>query len=332
MKTNTLAASTPRCAGKTDVGRVRKINEDNILICPEFNLYVVADGVGGHSRGEVASAVTIAAMRIFFQITDGGMKDYRPADPTVASMGVRRLGAAVRWANNALCDMSTLSEPFRNMGTTVVAAHFSPETGSMHLAHAGDSRCYRIRRGRIEQRTRDHSLANEIQNKHAQISEAELAKVPRNVVTRALGLDPLLKIDLRTEDTFPNDIYLLCSDGLSQLVAEADMLGVILVNDDLQKACDRLVTLANRAGGFDNISVVLLRFDDTEHVSGDSPLSADDGHDEMWLDSRHELSVELRATDSDFPEARVEDTVASNPFSGRDTWVDENQRPPYEDS
>jgi len=249
-------------AGKTDVGRERDHNEDRLLVRPAIDLYVVADGMGGHNAGEVAS--TLAALSIencLLAARNGPIPDALTADSRPLSTDARHLVAAVRKGNADIFEISKSHPEHAGMGTTVVAALVSRESGELHVAHVGDSRCYRLRDGKLEQLTQDHSLQREALSFKPDISEAELALFPKNVISRALGRGPTVDIDVRSEAIRGGDVYLLCSDGLSGMVEAAAILGHLEREREPERACQALVDAANAAGGEDNVSVVVLRID-----------------------------------------------------------------------
>lgn len=280
-------ALKPVAAARSDVGRVRSVNEDQVFVAPDMGLYAVADGVGGHNRGDVASALALAVIKNFFQTTHGRLPDEAVAANGTPSMGARRLGVAIRRANTLIGEMASVSETFRTMGTTVVAALFSIETGRLHIAHVGDSRCYRLRRGALSQLTRDHTLSNDMRALNLGVSEDRLAGLPRHVVTRALGVHPTVRVDLRTEDVERGDVYLLCTDGISQPVAEANVIQA-LSRPDPDEACRELIRLANEAGGPDNASALVVRFGDRPP----SPSLRRSLQSYRWEDSEPEIPLD----------------------------------------
>ena len=220
----------------TDIGRVRERNEDSILIDPP--LYVVADGMGGHRGGQVASRVALETLE------------------SLAAEGSGTLPDNVRGANKAVWDRSVEDERLAGMGTTLTAAQI--DGASALIAHVGDSRAYLLRDGELRQLTADHTLVARMV-RSGEISEAEAEVHPhKNVLTRALGTDEQVDVDEDTITLLDGDRLLLCSDGLTGMVTE-DQIQAILENSERpQQAADRLVKAANRAGGIDNISVVVL--------------------------------------------------------------------------
>ena len=192
--------------GKTDVGRKRDHNEDQVLINEELGLYAVADGMGGHQAGDVASSIAAASLEEFFWNTAGGV-EIEGLDEL--HEGARRLAAAIHHCNHQVFGRSGRSANQGGMGSTVVAIHVDPHEPLVHIAHVGDSRCYRIRGGTIEQLTRDHSMINEALRLNPDLSEEILKQLPSNVVTRALGTKEDVQPDVATETILPGDLSLI---------------------------------------------------------------------------------------------------------------------------
>lgn len=240
-------------AGLTDVGRERAHNEDRYIVVPELNLYVVADGMGGHQSGEVASRLAANTIASYFRNGDTSKSKRTLAD---------RLRSAVATANAKIYARADDERTYRGMGTTVVAAVFNGSDGMFYVGHAGDSRCYRVREAKITQLTRDHSLVADALLERPDLTESDLAYLPRNVITRALGMGPTVEVDLRQDKAQAGDIYLLCSDGLHGLVSDADIAEIITKHHVLHEACEKLVERANENGGRDNITAVLIRIED----------------------------------------------------------------------
>ena len=251
-------------AGLSDVGKQRVHNEDRFILLPEFSVYVVADGMGGHQSGEVASRMAASTIASYFRNLDGS-----PSSRTRLPAAGERLRAAVSHANARIFARADDSRAHRGMGTTIVAAAFSRESGELYVAHAGDSRCYRLRGGSFEQLTRDHSLVSDALLERPDLSPSDLAYLPKNVITRALGIGPSVDIDLRVDRAEQGDIYLLCSDGLHSLVSDEEIVDLLEECPVLTEACAALVEKANAAGGKDNITAVLIRIE-----TDDEPWSA----------------------------------------------------------
>ncbi len=257
-----------RFAGLTDVGRTRDNNEDNFFISDAEPLCIVADGMGGHNSGEVASAFAIRAVRDFYDRTlvdpdiEAELRRKLPAWPfkrrPPEHPEERRLVQAIMLANQIVHDKATSSAEFQGMGTTIVGAYFI-ETG-MYLVHIGDSRGYRIRGNTVERITRDHSLADEYLAMGI-LRKEELEFFPyKNVVTRALGLGPTVEPEVNFVTIVPGDVFLFCSDGLTDPLSDETIRDLVAENsDDLEGACRALVAAANAAGGPDNITVVLAQ-------------------------------------------------------------------------
>jgi PPM family protein phosphatase len=269
--------------GVTDIGRQRKHNEDHVLLRPELDLFVVADGMGGHNAGDVASRLATASLRNFFEATvDGVPESQRPGEPyQELTPGAQRLAAAVRKANRDVFEISSTYRQHHGMGSTVVACHLSRNRGLMHVGHVGDSRCYRFRDGQLTQLTHDHSLVNDALALKPDLTPEELARLPKNIITRALGMREDVKVDIHSDEVRERDVFLLCSDGLSGMVDEAEIGSVLALavdkpDADLRDACETLVHLANEAGGTDNITALLVRIDGL--VIDDEPDVVTDGN------------------------------------------------------
>jgi serine/threonine protein phosphatase PrpC len=264
-------------AGKTDVGRRRKHNEDSILLRPELRLFVVADGMGGHNAGEVASALAARSVENFFAATKTtGLPAELVDESEHRSLDAQRLVEAVRKANSDVFEIASTRRQHAGMGSTLVAAYVSDTDRRVHICHVGDSRCYRIRGEAIEQLTRDHSLINDALAMRPDLTEEILAELPKNVITRAVGTQDTLEVDLRSEELRERDLYLLCSDGLSGLIEPDQILDVSGLTGDLDELCELLVIMANEAGGPDNISVLAIRIDSVPAEG----VAATEAHDE----------------------------------------------------
>ncbi len=244
------------------MGLERNHNEDAFVLVPEQHVYVVADGMGGHRAGDVASSMAIEQLASFFKRL--GESDQE----TVVSMpapdthdGVRNLVSAISIANRKIFERSVKSRDHHGMGTTLVAVHFSPQESKAFVAHVGDSRCYRIRGKEVTQLTSDHSYYNEYILAMPDLSEEQRAELPRNIITRALGMHDGVQVDVCVDDCEAGDVYLLCSDGLTGMIADEEIGEIVSSNGSLEAACQALIDLANNNGGEDNITVVLIRTD-----------------------------------------------------------------------
>jgi protein phosphatase len=250
------------CQALSDVGRKRKGNEDALFLNEQQRLYVVADGMGGHAAGEVASRVAVDAIAEFVELTGGNQEITWPfgLDDSISYEG-NRLKTAVRHANSRVLEATRESAEYEGMATTVAAVLVDGDVAN--LAHVGDSRIYVWSEGEIQLLTRDHSWVNE-QIENGAISPEQARSHPlRNVVTRALGGRPDLVVDIQSRRMATGDMLLLCSDGLTTMVPD-DEIGRVLGESkgDVSDAVKSLVGLANERGGEDNITVVLLKFED----------------------------------------------------------------------
>ncbi|MFZ5943826.1 MAG: Stp1/IreP family PP2C-type Ser/Thr phosphatase [Bacillota bacterium] len=232
----------------TDIGLVRKANEDKYLTDKNRGLFVVADGMGGHEAGEIASSIAIKTLDVVL------------TNEYIASYQRDGLIEAIRKANQLIYQEAKQNINFSGMGTTITAALFIEKT--LHIAHIGDSRAYLIRDNSIRLLTKDHSLVGELL-RHGELTENEAQKHPhRNVLTRALGTEAEVEIDLTQVEVKSGDMLLLCSDGLYSLVKDFEILQEIITNRvDMKATVNNLVKTALNRGGMDNITVVLVSYD-----------------------------------------------------------------------
>jgi len=240
-----------RMVSRTDTGRVRSVNEDRVFIRElegGFALAIVADGMGGHQAGDIASQMAIDIIGRELEQNGGN------AELAARTQLIER---AIATANSRIFSVAAEMSQYHGMGTTVVVA--LAHGNDMSIGHIGDSRLYRFREGVLTQLTEDHSLVFELM-KSGQISPEEAAVHPRrNVVTRALGTEPEVRADLKEIDLLENDYYLICSDGLTNMIQD-DSISLILQSElDLDAKADKLVQEALLAGGDDNITLVLMQ-------------------------------------------------------------------------
>lgn len=252
--------------GLTDVGLSRDHNEDSISWDVELGLVMLADGMGGHNAGEVASEMAVTAIR-------DALLDV--LTPEVVESKVIKCEDAVReaviYANEEIHEEANRKIECAGMGTTVVLTLFHED--KVTYAHVGDSRIYRLRNGEFNQLTADHSLVQEMIDSGYLTQEEAMVSSSRNLITRALGIAPEVEVDVITEALDIEDVYLLCSDGLSDLLTERDMSRILVSHrDQLGDAAQQLVDLANERGGTDNISVILVTMH--EAFSDERGLSA----------------------------------------------------------
>ncbi|MHB1846033.1 MAG: Stp1/IreP family PP2C-type Ser/Thr phosphatase [Deltaproteobacteria bacterium] len=245
-------------AGTTHVGMKRNHNEDNYLLLPEQRLFVVADGMGGHSSGEVASKIAVDELAGFFDRTG------RDEDATwpykldrTRTYEENRLITGIKLANLRIFERAQLEARYKGMGTTIVTVHFSKD--QIHVGHVGDSRVYRFRSGVLTQLTEDHSLLNDY-IKAKKLTPEEIEKFPhKNVIVRALGMKDSVQVDVSCQQPVAGDVFLLCSDGLSGMVPDPKITEILSATSDLEKAAAQLIDAANANGGVDNVTVVLAR-------------------------------------------------------------------------
>ena len=228
---------------QTDQGRIRRRNEDSYLILDDQHVFTVADGMGGHAGGDVASKLAVDVIGGAFT---GGAID-GSTYPNVPPRGAE-LATAIQMANKAIYDHARSNREYAGMGTTIVSARFSPNKQRVYIGHVGDSRCYRLRNGALSQVTTDHTMA----------SEGVVGPLGAHLL-RAVGVSPVVTIDLIVMRPQPEDAYLLCTDGLSKMVPHEEIRDVLVTERDPDVAVRRLVDLANERGGRDNITVILVR-------------------------------------------------------------------------
>jgi len=244
--------------GLTDTGRVRSQNEDSIGDDVEIGVIALADGMGGYKGGEVASAIAINTV---MEELKQNISKLAPGDSDPAT-GYANESLAVRdaiiKANDSIYQTAQSQPQYQGMGTTVVMAIFYDNR--MTIAHVGDSRMYRFRHDALEQITSDHSLLQELVDRGFYTEDEARQSLNKNLVTRALGIEPTVAVDLREDMTLPGDIYLLCSDGLSDMVEDEDIyLTIKSFGTNLEDTAKQLIDLANQNGGKDNVSVILAK-------------------------------------------------------------------------
>lgn len=249
-----------RCAGMTDVGRDRDHNEDDFYLSQgDEALCVVADGMGGHQSGEVASAMAIKSMVQYYRESMDASGEDTEVNGEEVDVIRRRLVQAIQAANSAVFEAASENDIYHGMGTTIVSGYFTGD--GVYLAHIGDSRAYRLRDGEFEQQTRDHSLANEYVRMGI-LSDEDLEFFPyKNVITRACGLSEQVEVACSYQEVEPGDIYLLCTDGLTDMVPNDEVQAILESGEPVDEICQTLVARANENGGEDNVTVVVARVD-----------------------------------------------------------------------
>src|SRR5450432_3646357 len=223
--------------GLTDVGLQRDHNEDSFVVLKEYDLYVVADGMGGHRAGDVASKLATETISEFFRSTANEDVTWPFHFDTNLSGEENRLLTGIRVANRQIFERSTRPRECHGMGTTVVGAMFSPKKRRMYIGHVGDSRCYRVRDGQIRLLTRDHSLINDYLLAMPDLTDEQKSELPKNVITRALGMQDHVVVDLQHDDPKTGDSYVLCSDGLSGMVGDDEIRMLVAGAPDIREAC-----------------------------------------------------------------------------------------------
>jgi protein phosphatase len=251
-------------AGLTDTGLQRDHNEDSYAVLSEFNLFIVADGMGGHRAGDVASRLATDAIAEFFRSTSQEDATWPFHFDTSLSEEENRLVTGIRVANRRIFERSVRNRDCAGMGTTVVGALYSKKKNRLFIGHVGDSRAYRLRGSVISQLTRDHSLINDYLTAMPELTEEQRAELPKNVITRALGMQDSVTVDLASDEPRVGDVYLLCSDGLSGMMTDEEILDVVVEASDAPDTCRKLIARANEHGGEDNITALVIRFDDQD--------------------------------------------------------------------
>ncbi len=248
-------------AGRTHVGMKRAHNEDSLRLFREENLFIVADGMGGHASGEVASQMSVETLAEFFRAT---AEDDEITWPYKMDKGRKyeenRVVTGVKLSNRRIHEAASRDAKLKGMGTTIVVTFFVNDT--CYIGHVGDSRVYRYRDGALRQLTEDHSLLNDY-IKMRQLTPEEIEAFPhKNVIVRALGMKDTVQVDIMNEGPQPGDVYLLCSDGLSGMITDPQIAEILRRDgDDLDLKCEQLIDAANENGGTDNITVILVRYD-----------------------------------------------------------------------
>jgi PPM family protein phosphatase len=243
--TSPLARILVSARGDSDTGKTRRQNEDSLLFLPERSLYAVADGMGGYKGGRVASSLAVETLRHAFETESFGepLSSPRP----IPRRG-HELASAILKSNVAVNEAARATPELSQMGTTLVAARFSPNKQRVYIGHVGDSRCYRLRAGKLRQLTTDQTM-------HL----IGLRGPGEDHLLQAIGVTRELSIDLIVDKPRPDDVYLLCSDGLPKMVEDAEIEQVLLQQPDIETAVYELIELANDHGGRDNVTVILVK-------------------------------------------------------------------------
>jgi protein phosphatase len=237
----------------------RTHNEDNYKMLPDFDVFLVADGMGGHASGEVASEIAIETVAGFFSDSEADEDITWPyKEDRERSYIENRFVTSMRYANLEVFSHAQEDVKLKGMGTTIVGIAFKDD--KYYVAHVGDSRCYRVRNGEMDQLTEDHSLLNDYK-KVAKLTPEEERNFPhKNIIVRALGMKDSVLVDLGTDTIIKDDLFILCSDGLSGEIEDPDLLTIATDHlDDLDQMCKAMVDQANANGGKDNVTVVAIK-------------------------------------------------------------------------
>lgn len=247
-----------RYAAKTDVGMKRTHNEDYFALLEDEQLFIVADGMGGHASGEVASRMAADTIGEFYVRTKDDDATWPYKMDRQLSYVENRLVCGIKLANQRIYENSTRDPRYKGMGTTIVSALVSGDRA--YFAWVGDSRGYRVRGNSIKQVTRDHSLLEDYKEAKPDMTDDEVRNFPhKNVITRALGMRETVVVDIKSEPIEEGDVYLLCCDGVSGMIEDDKMAETVrAAGGDLERGVAMLVDTANRNGGVDNITVILL--------------------------------------------------------------------------
>lgn len=243
---------------RTDLGRVRKNNEDCLSVDPALQLFVLSDGMGGEAHGEVASNLAVQTVLTHCRQAENSRATPIFGEPRPdISDRTNRLASAIHLANKKVFETGAANPEQQGMGATIVAAWV--EGQRLSIAHVGDSRAYLLRSGSLEQLTADHSLvAEKVRVGILTPQEADASEL-QSVLTRAVGTTPAVEVDTDEQALLVDDSVLLCSDGLTRMVTDPEIASTLLTSTSAQEAADHLVDLANEYGGVDNISVIVLR-------------------------------------------------------------------------
>ena len=250
--THAATAMTYEFSARTDKGRVRGNNEDAVAVDLGAQIAILADGMGGYNAGEVASSMATTFIR-----TEMARWLAQAAAPPQSTDVRRALEACVEQANLAILDAALSTPQYAGMGTTLVVGVF--HGSRLILGHIGDSRCYRLRDGAMQQITRDHSWLQEQVDAGLLTSQQAALSSNRNLVTRALGVEPNVMMEVNEFQVAPNDLFLMCSDGLTDMVADAELAEMVRAPLPLEEKATLLIDTANANGGRDNVSVLLVQ-------------------------------------------------------------------------
>jgi protein phosphatase len=308
-----MALRVAEQAGLTDVGRQREANEDNLVVAAP--VFAVADGMGGARAGEVASQIAAEAFD-------------DPRDP--AQTPEQQLERVAREANRRIYDLALRDQSRRGMGTTLTATLV--DCDAVSIGHVGDSRAYRLRDGELAQLTHDHSLVAELERSGQLTPEAAEHHPQRSIITRALGPERDVEVDTHTHPARAGDVYVLCSDGLTGMISDAELASLLRAAPSLESAAETLVRAANQSGGKDNITVVLFRLeDDGSGPAGDPATAEETIHQGLTADDVQAAAADRKRVDASAPPPAEHGGVASGAAAHRESAagrVDAERRGP----
>ena len=242
-------------AGLTDVGRRRENNEDSFFNDDEVGLYIVADGMGGHRAGEVASSTVVSSVKDYMEAfhTSAAAKEASESNMSPAATAVCH---SIELANRVVYQLSQDQGSYKGMGSTAAVAYFFRDT--LVTANVGDSRIYLIREDEIEQLTQDHTLLAEHMRKNPDWDPNSASIPMKHILVRAVGIHEAVEADVYETQSLPGDLILMCSDGLTDMLSDQEIHQAVLEGGELEEVCARLVSMANERGGLDNITAVLF--------------------------------------------------------------------------
>lgn len=246
--------------GEKDVGG-REHDEDAVLVRGDLALFAVADGAGGENAGNVASSIALASLARHFEATAKSIKAGPLFDRLGIPMAARRLSSGIQRANKEVLEIARSSDRYRGMGTTIVALAPDLIASVVHVAHVGDSRCYRLRAGRLELVTQDHSLAQDVLELSPDIDDATSAKLPQNVITRALGMSETIRVSVRSLDLAVGDRFLLCSDGITDVLSDEEIAETLITAPSARESALAMVARAKAMPADDNVAVVIVKIE-----------------------------------------------------------------------
>jgi len=310
---------------KTDVGRVRKENQDYFGYLEESGFFIVCDGMGGGAAGDFASRAAVeVALKAFEKLSIDEISEVLGDSAKGVPGEALRTLACIRLANRALFNFSDKFHRLSGMGTTIVAVLYNKDTNILHMFHVGDSRVYRLRRGLLDQLTKDHSKVTELIEQGKMREEDVKTAEIQSMITRALGIHEKVKIDYRAEFVLPDDNIMLCSDGLVSELEDGDIKDIMLANkDSVRESTERLISSANEAGGKDNDTVITMRFLPDDKAQAASQYSGDMVGNVVTVpeETQKQSAVEDKILKSIISAARVkvpksarEKSIISNPL------------------